>query len=72
METRQTRNAVAASVNELADYIRKNAPIKFGEVAMKMHVAPSTLQGWKRILLDTCLDIKFSHGVFTVEREVRD
>ena len=69
METRETRNAVAASINELAAFIRKEAPVSFGQVALKMHVAPSTLQGWKRVLLDTCEDIKYSHGTFIVTRK---
>jgi len=69
METRQTRNAVAASINELSTYIRKEGPVKFGQVCVKMHIAPSTLYGWKKILLDMCPDIKYSHGLFTVERK---
>lgn len=71
METRETRNAVAASVNELATYIRKEGPVTFGQLCMKMHVAPSTLYGWKKILLDMCPDIRYSHGKFDVERHHR-
>jgi hypothetical protein len=71
METRSTRNAIGASINELARFIRKTAPVTFGEVCLKMHVAPSTLYGWKKILLDTCSDIHFSNGTFNVEKHHR-
>lgn len=69
MQSRQTRNAIAASITELATYIRKEGPVNFGQVCVKMHIAPSTLYGWKKILLDMCPDIKYSHGVFKVERK---
>jgi len=68
MQTRSTQNAIAASVNELAQFIRENSPIKFGEVCLRKHVAPSTLYGWKKILLDVCPDIHYSHGTFYLER----
>lgn len=70
METRKTQNAIAASVNELATFIRENAPIKFGAVCLKKHIAPSTLYGYVKILLDVCDDIHYDHGVFTVNGEV--
>lgn len=71
METRKTRNAVGASINELAGYIREKGEVSFGQVCLKMHIGPSTLYGWKRILLDTCPDIEFSHGKFHTERHHR-
>jgi hypothetical protein len=67
METRKTRNAVGASINELAQFIRENKAVTFGELCLKMHISPSTLYGWKRILIDTCPDIHYSHGKFTAE-----
>jgi hypothetical protein len=69
METRPTQNAIGASINELASFIRENAPIKFGTVCLKKHIAPSTLYGWKKLLLDVCTDIKYDHGVFKVEKK---
>jgi hypothetical protein len=71
METRPTRNDIMASVTELADYIRKKGSVKFGRVCVDMHIAPSTLHGWKKVLLDTHEDIKYNHGVFMVERHHR-
>ena len=67
METRPTQNAIAASINELAQFIRENAPIKFGQVCLKKHIAPSTLYGWKKILLDVCTDIEYEHGIFKIK-----
>jgi len=60
-----------ASVNELATYIRKKAPVKFGKVCVDMHLAPSTLYGYTKILLDMCQDIRYENGVFTVEKHHR-
>jgi len=67
METRRTQNRIMATVNELADFIRKNAPIRFGVVAAKKKIAPSTLYGYVKIMLDNCGDIRYEHGVFTIE-----
>jgi len=66
METRKTQNAIMATVNELADFIRKNAPVRFGKVASSLHIAPSTLYGYMKIMGDLCEDISYSHGVFTI------
>lgn len=66
METRKTQNAIGATVNELAEYIRANAPIRFGEICLKKKIAPSTLHGYVRVLLDVTKDIHYSHGLFTV------
>lgn len=71
METRKTRNRIMATVNELADFIRKNAPIKFGVVCAKKHIAPSTLYNYTRILLDMCSDIRYEGGTFYVEKHHR-
>jgi hypothetical protein len=69
METRKTQNAIGATVNELAAFIRENAPIKFGEVCLKKKIAPSTLHGYVRVMLDVCEDIHFSHGLFTLNNK---
>jgi len=69
METNKLNNNVAALLNELATYIRQNAPVKFGELCVKMHVAPSTMYGYIRLLKDMCSDISYSRGIFYVERE---
>lgn len=66
METRKTQNRIAATVNELAEFIRENAPVKFGKLCLAMKIAPSTLYGYIGILLDTHQDIKYSHRTFTV------
>jgi len=66
METRRTQNRIMATVNELAEYIREHAPIKFGEVAAAKKIAPSTLYGYVGILLDTHKDIVYEHRTFTV------
>jgi len=71
METNKINNNVAALVNELAAYIRKNGPVKFGELCVKMHIAPSTMYGYIRLLKDMCMDITYSHGVFDCERHHR-
>lgn len=68
METRPTQNSIAATINELATFIRKNAPISFGQMCLQKHIAPSTLYGWKHVLLDVCPDIICKHGIFDVER----
>jgi hypothetical protein len=67
METRKTQNRIAATINELAEYIRQHAPIKFGELCMVKKIAPSTLYGYIGILLDTHKDIIYEHRTFTVE-----
>jgi len=67
METRKTQNAIQATVNELTSFIRKNAPVKFGKVASSLHIAPSTLYGYIKIMLDMSEDIEYSHGVFSVK-----
>jgi len=67
METRKTQNAIMATVNELADFIRKNAPVRFGKVASSLHIAPSTLYGYMKIMGDLCEVISYSHGVFTIK-----
>jgi hypothetical protein len=69
MQTRKTQNSIVATVNELATFIRANAPIKFGKVAIAKKVAPSTLYGYVKIMLDLCEDIQFEHGVFSVTVE---
>jgi hypothetical protein len=56
-----------ATVNELAIFIRENAPVKFGQVAAQKKIAPSTLYGYIRIMLDICDDIEFEHGVFSLK-----
>jgi hypothetical protein len=71
METRKTQNAIQATVNELASFIRKNAPVKFGKVASNMHIAPSTLYGYTKIVLDMCSDITYSHGTFDIVKHHR-
>jgi len=71
MESRKTQNRIAATINELADYIRKHAPVKFGELAMAKKIAPSTLYGYTGILLDTHKDIIYEHRTFTVEKHHR-
>jgi len=58
-----------ATVMELASFIRKHEPVRFGVVCTKKHIAPSTLYGYIKIMLDVCLDIKYENGVFYVERE---
>jgi len=58
-----------ATVSELASYIRANAPVKFGEVCTKKHIAPSTLYGYSKIMLDVCNDITYENGVFHVKKE---
>lgn len=55
-------------MNELASFIRANAPVKFGKVASGLHIAPSTLYGYTKIVLDLCNDITYSHGTFDVNR----
>lgn len=71
METRKTQNRIMATINELAKFIRKNTPVKFGELAVEMHIAPSTLYGYIKILLDKTDDITYERGVFRVERHHR-
>ena len=66
METRKTQNRIAATINELAKYIRAHAPVKFGAVCMAKKIAPSTLYGYVGILLDTHKDITYEHRTFTV------
>jgi len=66
MNTRETRNRIMASVNELAAFIRENAPVSFGEVCVKKHIAPSTLYNYMRILKDMVRDIKYENGIFYV------
>jgi len=60
-----------ATINELAAFIRKNAPVKFGVVCTKKHIAPSTLYGYVKIMLDVCDDIHYDNGLFTVEKHHR-
>lgn len=67
METRKTQNAIQATVNELTSFIREHAPVKFGKVASGLHIAPSTLYGYMKIMGDLCEDIEYSHGTFTVK-----
>lgn len=69
METRKTQNRIAATTNELAEHIRKHAPIKFGALAMSMKIAPSTLYGYVGILLDTHPDIVYEHRTFSIKKE---
>jgi len=64
METNKINNNIAALLNELADYIRRNTPVRFGQLCLKMHVAPSTMYGYVRLLLDMYTDITYSRGVF--------
>jgi len=71
METNKLNNNVAAMLNELAVYIRKNTPVKFGELCVKMHIAPSTMYGYIRLLKDMCTDISYSRGVFYAEMHHR-
>lgn len=68
METRKTQNRIAATINELAEYIRLHAPVKFGAVCIAKKIAPSTLHGYIRVMLDVTDDIIFEHGTFTVTR----
>lgn len=55
-----------ATINELAGFIRSNAPVRFGVICTKKHIAPSTLYGYIKILLDVCTDITYENGVFNV------
>lgn len=71
METRHTQNKIMATVNELAEFIRKNAPIRFGKVAAAKKIAPSTLYGYVKVMLDNTTDIIYEHGVFDVQRHHR-
>jgi hypothetical protein len=64
-------NKVAAEINKMADYIRKNSPVKFGELMMYMSMRPSTLHQYKKVLLDLCEDIRFEHGLFIAEMHHR-
>jgi hypothetical protein len=66
MQSRKTQNNVMATINELAELIRKDAPIEFGLVCAKKHIAPSTLYNYIRVLLPLCKDIKYINGVFEV------
>lgn len=55
-----------ATINELAGFIRSNAPVSFGVLCTKKHIAPSTLYGYIKIMLDVCTDITYQRGVFYV------
>lgn len=70
MKSRKTQNSVMATANELSQFIRNNAPVKFGKVASSLHIAPSTLYGYTKVMLDMCNDITYAHGVFDVKKEV--
>lgn len=72
METNKINNNVAALLNELTSFIRKNSPVKFGEACVKMHIAPSTMYGYIRLLKDMCTDISYSRGVFYVEKHLAE
>lgn len=71
MKTRKTQNAIMATVNELSTFIRANAPVKFGKVASSLHIAPSTLYGYSKIMVDMCNDITYSHGTFDIVKHHR-
>lgn len=69
MNTRKTRNQVMSTVNELAEYIREYAPVKFGKLVVEKKIAPSTLYGYVRVMLDLCEDIQFEQGIFSLRVE---
>jgi len=71
MDSIRTQNRVMSTINELADFIRKNAPVRFGKVAVTKHIAPSTLYGYIKILLDLHDDITYQRGTFFVEKHHR-
>lgn len=58
-----------ATVMELASFIRKHKPVRFGVVCTEKHIAPSTLYGYIKIMLDVCTDIHYENGVFHVKRD---
>ena len=70
MQSRLTRNNVMATANELAEFIRKNAPVKFGQVCIKKQIAPSTLYNYMKILLSVYEDIHYANGEFIVNGKV--
>jgi len=57
-------NYTAAILNDMAEKIRAAGELSFGDLAFKMKMAPSTLHGYKRLLLAECYDIKYEKGVF--------
>jgi len=67
MSSKRTPNTIMEKTNHLIAYVRKHAPVKFGKVCVDMHMAPSTLFNYIRIMTDVCDDITYEGGKFFVE-----
>jgi len=59
-------NFVMAKVNKLANIIREAKVIKFGDLCVKGHIAPSTLYSYKKIIEARFKDIVFDGEAFRV------
>jgi len=70
MQSRKHENRIMAKYTEVADIIRKHGSIKFGELSVEAHLAPSTLHEYWRAMRDIFDDLSYSGGVFYAEEEV--
>jgi len=71
MRTRKYENRIMAKLNEIAEIIRKEGVISFGELCVKAHLAPSTLYQYWRSMRDLFSDLDYEAGHFFVRKDAK-
>jgi len=63
-------NTTAVRLNRMVAWIRREKAVPFGEMCLRLDLAPSTVYQYARTLKNVYLDIKFENGLFyTVQDE---
>jgi ACT domain-containing protein len=60
------KNVILARVSKLADIIRKKKAVSFSELCVLGKISPSTLYGYKQIILDSFDDITYEDREFRI------